>query len=285
MTFSRTTWRLVNTPPASGAWNMAVDEAILEAAGRGDVPPTLRLYAWAPACLSLGYAQPVLDVDRAALQGLGWELVRRPTGGRAILHTDELTYSVCGPHGEPRLAGDVLQSYRVLAGALLRALHLVGIPAQVQTLPEGRADSANLPGQVEAKSQNPVCFEVPSNYEITYAGKKIIGSAQARRKEGVLQHGSLPLCGDLRRIVQVLTFPNPAARVKAGERLSERATTAEEILGEPLSWEKAAKSFIVAFSEMLNLELCSDALTAHELVRAEGLIGEKYANKGWIDRI
>ncbi len=126
----------------------------------------------------------------------GWDLVRRPTGGRAILHTDELTYSVAGPQDEPRLAGSVLESYRVLAQALLYALQLLAIPAQAQEKP-GTASTGS-------PNQNPVCFEVPSNYEITVGGKKLVGSAQARRKEGVLQHGSLPLYGDLTRIVQAL---------------------------------------------------------------------------------
>src|SRR5512133_3127465 len=110
-------WRLIKTTPASGAWNMAVDEAILEAVGRRQALPTLRLYAWAPPCLSLGFAQPVRDVDQAALTRNGWELVRRPTGGRAILHTDELTYAVSAPPDEPRVAGSVLESYCRLAGA------------------------------------------------------------------------------------------------------------------------------------------------------------------------
>jgi len=92
---------------ASGAWNMAVDESILEhtQSKRGASLPTLRLYAWDPACLSLGHAQPFADVDRARLNGRGWDVVRRPTGGRAILHTDELTYSVTGRVQEPWLAG------------------------------------------------------------------------------------------------------------------------------------------------------------------------------------
>jgi lipoate-protein ligase A len=105
------TWRCLFTPPARGAWNMAVDEAILETAGRGESLPTLRLYAWEPACLSLGYAQSCQDVDRARLQERGWEVVRRATGGRAILHVDELTYSVTAPPNEPRVlcSGELLQ--------------------------------------------------------------------------------------------------------------------------------------------------------------------------------
>ena len=92
-------WRLLYTPPSNGAWNMAVDESILEHIHRGKSQPTLRLYAWEPPCLSLGHAQSFKDVDVERLHSHGWEVVRRVTGGRAILHTDELTYSVTGSYG------------------------------------------------------------------------------------------------------------------------------------------------------------------------------------------
>ena len=125
------TWRLLITPPAHGAWNMAVDESILQAMGSGASLPTLRLYAWDPACLSLGYAQPLSDLDLPRLLERGWEVVRRPTGGRAVLHTDELTYSVITPPDESHVAGTVLESYRRLAQALVQALNLLSVPVQV----------------------------------------------------------------------------------------------------------------------------------------------------------
>ena len=118
---SHSTWRLLRTAPAPGAWNMALDESILEHIHRGDSIPTLRLYAWNPACLSLGHAQPHADVDSARLRAHGWDVVRRLTGGRAILHTDELTYSVTAPAADPRVAGTVLESYRRRPPGLLRA--------------------------------------------------------------------------------------------------------------------------------------------------------------------
>ena len=109
--FPSTTWRLIKTPPASGAWNMAVDETLLSAMGNNRPLPVLRLYSWSPPCLSIGYAQPVSDVRPDILAGKGWGLVRRLTGGRAILHTDELTYAVITPNDEPRLAGGLRLSY------------------------------------------------------------------------------------------------------------------------------------------------------------------------------
>lgn len=284
----QTTWRLIITPSARGAWNMAVDEAILEAIGKELVPPTLRLYSWQPPCLSLGYAQPISDVNLPALLSNGWDLVRRPTGGRAILHTDELTYAVIGPLHEPRLQGSVLESYQRLSQALLKALTLLHIPAQAKPLSSTSASAPSssppLPTS-SSNSSNPVCFETPSNYEILATGKKIIGSAQARRKDGVLQHGSFPLYGDLTRILQVLAFPDEKSRQEAKARLLQHATTAEEVLGEPLSWQAAANAFIQAFEQTLDLRFVKADLSGFEIARAEELYHEKYTSLSWNHRL
>jgi lipoate-protein ligase A len=277
MAYIKTIWRLLITPPARGSWNMAVDEAVLEAAVQGESPPTLRLYAWEPACLSLGYSQPYQDVDLSGLEDQGWDLVRRPTGGRAILHTDELTYAVIGPAIEPRLTGSVLESYRRLSEALLAALHRLGVPAEARAQPQ-------MMGSSEEKG--PVCFEVPSNYEITVGGKKLIGSAQARRKDGVLQHGSLPLFGDLGRIACALAFPTSQERAAATERIYTRATTVEKALGAVIPWDSAAQAFVRAFQEVLNLEFGqAPSLTPAESARAEELVRAKYGHPGWTQRI
>jgi lipoyl(octanoyl) transferase len=268
------TWRLLITPPAHGAWNMALDESILEHIGRGEAIPTLRLYAWEPPCLSLGHAQPFADVDMNRLNERGWEIVRRATGGRAILHTDELTYSVIAPSHEPRVAGTVLESYNRLAQALLLAVKELDLPVEMK---EGRVDNNSLP--------NPVCFEVPSTYEITVNGKKLIGSAQARKKEGVLQHGSLPLAGDLTRICQALAFESTAARENASERLLERATTIESALGQQVSWETAAQTFSHAFETQLGLNLLKGELSESESKRTEELVKRKYAHPSWTKKV
>jgi len=282
MPLPKNTWRLLISEPSIGAKNMAIDEAIVEAVGRGEAPPTLRLYAWAPPCLSLGHAQPVADVSLDALKERGWDLVRRPTGGRAILHADELTYSVCGLSSDPRLEGGVLSSYRVLSRALLRALQLIGIEAEARE----NQQLANASNQRKSGSdQNPVCFEESSDYEITYLRKKLIGSAQARRKETVLQHGSLPLYGDLTRIVQVLHIKDDLERDDAARRLQARATSVEQALGRKITWEYAAQAFVSAFAETLNLEFRSGTLSQAEIDRADNLVDEKYANWTWTGRI
>ncbi len=271
--YPTTLWRLIRTPPASGAWNMAVDSAILEAVGEEAVPPTLRFYSWQPPCLSLGYAQPIADVDTTRLQKKGWDLVRRPTGGKAILHADELTYAVIGPKEEPRLQGGVLESYQRLSMGLLSGLKKLGLPVQVVTDP-GDADEDQA-----------ICFQIPSDFEITIQGKKLIGSAQARKKEGVLQHGTLPLSGDLTRITQVLAFKDGITRTQAQKRLLDKAINVEMIAKETVSWESAAQALIAGFEEALQIEFEEGDLTPWERNRAETLMAETYQNPTWTHRI
>jgi lipoate-protein ligase A len=268
-------WRLLKTPPANGSWNMAVDEALLESVGRDVAPPTLRLFAWEPPCLSLGYAQSIHVVDEGRLRPNGWDLVRRSTGGGAILHTDELTYSVIGPANEPRLSGDIITSYQRLSTAILLALKNLGLPAESQPLMKSSQDTP----------PDPVCFEIPSHYEITVNGKKLVGSAQARKKNAVLQHGTLPIHGDLTRITEVLVYPDEGARAKAARRLLSRATTVENVLGKIVPWEEVAKAFANAFKTALDIDLFIEELSTPERVRAEELIGEKYGNEEWTRRV
>ena len=272
----KTTWRLLITEPANGAWNMAVDEAILECISQGLSQPTLRLYAWDPPCLSLGYAQPYSDIDLGRITGLGWDIVRRPTGGRAIVHTDELTYSVISSQTEPRVKGGVLESYQRLSEALVEALRLLEIPVQADKEYELPTDS---------NPKGAICFEVPSKYEITLNQKKLIGSAQARRKQVVLQHGSLPLSGDLTRIAHVLHYDTEAQRQAAGQRLLERATTVETFLGKVIPWETAAQAVKQGFENILNLSFEELPLSSFELQRVEAVLRNKHGNPDWIERL
>jgi len=272
---AKTQWRLLRHPAEHGTWNMAVDAAILENVIAGQSRPTLRLYDWNPACLSLGFAQLFADVDEEALAAHGWEVVRRPTGGRAILHTDELTYSVIGPSDEPRLVGGVLESYKRLSEGLMRSLLLLGLPVERQPMREGNGFGA---------LDNPVCFEVPSDYEITLHGKKIIGSAQARKKGGVLQHGSLPLFGDIARITEILRYTDEDRRKQATKRLRARAATVEEGLGRRVSWEETGDAFVRGFNEVLNIEFVEGELSEAEKAAAERWMAERYAGAAWTQR-
>lgn len=253
---------------------MALDEALLESASSREQPPTLRLYRWEPACLSLGHAQPFDQADGEKLRRMGWDVVRRPTGGRAILHTDELTYSITAPINNPLVSGGVLESYRLLSQGLVAGLARLGIHAE--TAPEQAL--------AEPDRSNPVCFEVPSAHEITASGRKLIGSAQLRRVSGILQHGSLPLEGDLGRICLGLRYADEAERVAASERLRRRAATLEQLLGNAVSWEVAAEAMAEGFRQALGLQLEEAAPTQGEQARAAQLEQRRYAHPGWTGR-
>jgi lipoate-protein ligase A len=181
---------------------------------------------------------------------------------------------VIAHHDEPRVAGTVLESYNRLAQALLLAVRNMSLPVEMT---EGREGNSN--------DLNPVCFEVPSTYEITVNGKKLIGSAQARKKEGVLQHGSLPLAGDLARICQALVFENEAARDQASKRLLERASTVKSALGGAPAWETAAQAFVGAFEAQLGITFERGELSESEFQTAERLATEKYAHPSWTERV
>lgn len=274
---TRATWRLIiDDAPRSGAANMAMDQALAESAAAGDSLPTLRFYRWQPPAISLGRHQPIEEIDQDAVLARGYDIVRRPTGGRAILHTDELTYAVTAPADEPRVRGSLMDAYLRLSNALLSGLHSLGLAA---------ADKAG--GHVRAgRDVSAACFEVPSAYEITAGGRKLIGSAQSRRAGYVLQHGSLPLVGDIGRLVDVLALPD-AVRERLRRQLLSRACTLADALDLPpdapqLRFETVAQALLQGFAADLNLEFKPGQPSATELRRTAQLIREQYANPEWL---
>src|SRR5207253_884642 len=164
-----------------GSVNMADDQVLLDGVAAGNAPPTLRFYSRTPACLSLGYFQPFSIVNVEGCRGLGIDIVRRPTGGRAILHDRELTYSVALPASVLGHDAGILPSYRRLSLALQAGLARLGI--EVSLAPESEAPSR--------AGQGPVCFDRPSAHEILLRGRNVVGSAQVRRAGALLQHGSI----------------------------------------------------------------------------------------------
>lgn len=268
------TWRLIIDPPSCGSWNMALDEALMDSAKLPGSLPALRLYSWNPACLSLGHAQSFSEVDKHALTQQGWDLVRRPTGGRAILHIDELTYSITASADHPMMRGGILESYRRISQAFLHFL-------QSLSLNPVSSESSNT----NSKDPLPVCFEVPSNYEITINGKKIIGSAQARRNNTVLQHGTIPLVGDISRITDVLIFRDEQERSTSAERVLSRATTIETEAGRIITREEAVKNLVQAFEQVHQIEFVLGSLTGDEMKNARDIQQNKYASSNWTDRI
>lgn len=268
-------WRYILSGVDSGPTNMATDQAIQEAVAAGAAPPTLRLYAWDPPCLSLGFAQPAAQIDRARARSLGWDIVRRPTGGRAILHTDELTYSIVLPESDPLVAGGVLESYHRLSQGIVAGLERLGLHVEVQP---------GIPLS-QAEREKPVCFEAPSAYEITWQGRKVAGSAQVRRRQTVLQHGTIPLAGDISRICLGLAFESEDARQEARETLRTRAATLSDLLGHTVTWDDAAQALSQGMSQALGIVLQAGTLSAAEQARRDVLAADTYASDGWTHRV
>ena len=266
-------WRLIIDGEAGGATNMAVDEAILNSVIDGASLPTLRFYAWSPPCLSLGRSQGLAEADLAACRTAGIDLVRRPTGGRSILHTDELTYSVALLQADPRTRGGIVESYRRLSEGLLAGLRSLGV------------DATQAAGQEAASTETTaVCFESPSDYEITVAGRKLVGSAQWRARGGVLQHGTLPLHGDLARIVDYLAFSD-AERPAQRRRLHRKALTLEEATGAVLPFDRVAGALADGFASALNLTLMPGKLSAQESALSVQIRDQVYAKPDWTARL
>jgi lipoate-protein ligase A len=259
---------------------MAIDEAILTAVAEGRSQSTLRFFAWEPPCLSIGYNQAADEVDIARCQQAGVDFVRRPTGGRAILHIDELTYSIVAPQDEPRVVGGVVESYRRLRAGLVRGLRLLGVDVAQAEAGHGTVAPIGQDADVSA-----ACFDAPSAYEVTAGGKKLVGSAQVRRRGAVLQHGSLPLQGDITRICRYLVVPSEERRQELRQELRARATSLELVLGRVVPLAQVAEALVRGFSEALNLHLEPGEVSQHEMALVQQFRGEKYTAKAWNFRL
>ncbi|HLA38829.1 MAG TPA: lipoate--protein ligase family protein, partial [Candidatus Glassbacteria bacterium] len=188
-------WRFIESPPGEAAFNMALDEALLRSVAERDSPPVLRVYSWSGPSVSLGYNQEIgREIDLERCRHLGVAVVRRPTGGRSVYHDRELTYSLCGPGASARLGRSLEETTRMVAEALCAALDRLGISADEPARGHGAIRGA-------AGLCNP-CFSSASRYEISVAGRKLIGSAQ-RRSAGdraFLQQGSVLIANSQARL-------------------------------------------------------------------------------------
>lgn len=228
--------------PHSGAVNMARDEALLDAWRPGS-PPILRLYRWRPYAVSYGYHQRPEDFDHAAIARLGFELAKRPTGGRAILHAEELTYSVVGPSPSP-LFGDSLHScYMRINDALVAFLRGLGCDVEVSG------------GEDRSEMKQAVCFKSAGQHEIRVAGRKLVGSAQRRRDEKFLQHGSI-LVGAAHQALLECLQPHRRGGLDV-EQLLAITTDLGRLRGEPYDpaeVEILEHKLVEAFAETFGLE-------------------------------
>lgn len=272
------TWRLLFTGHLSPAENMAIDEAILVAHSKGLVPPTVRFYGWNPPTLSIGYFQKIADVDFDSLRQKGLGFVRRPTGGRAVLHDRELTYSIVVSETHPRMSRSVNESYRVLSMGLVEGFRQLGMTA----------DMVSLANEEEKRKYESLgsaaCFDSPSWYELVVEGRKVTGSAQMRQNGVILQHGSILLDLDADLLFSVLRFSSEKLRERVKNSFLDKAISVKQISGKDISFEEAETSFRNGFEQGLEIRLELDILTPDERQIADELIRTKYGATDWNEK-
>lgn len=258
-------WRLIVDGAGRGAHNMAVDEALVEAVDRGESPPVLRLYRWEPACLSLGFAQPYTVADASFCQANGVDLVRRPTGGRAVLHHLEQTYCVLARLGEHPFSTDLQAVYRGICQALVAGLSRLGAPVGLSKAPTG--------GHIKPTEAIP-CFVGPASGEVVAGGRKLIGSAMRRHNRSILQHGSLLEDWDGRLQAGCLGLADDSS-------LRPAVTTLRELMGGVPDPGVVAAALVAGFEETFEVKLEPAHLTSAQSDRVAFLARERYAHERW----
>jgi lipoate-protein ligase A len=243
--------RFMDTGVGNAAWNMSLDEGILRNVSLGASPATLRFYTWSPAAVSIGYFQGIreeVDLDRCFLDKV--DVVRRMTGGGAVFHDNELTYSFLAK--EKAVSKDILQSYRQICSGIVAGLDILGISAEF----------------------------APLN-DIVCGGKKISGNAQTRRMGCVLQHGTVLLKVDVDRMFSYLKVPQEKLKGKLISDVKQRVTSVKDAKKVEVTYEAAAKVLERGFAKAMKLELSCAIPSMDELSLAKRLESEKYSCLEW----
>jgi lipoate-protein ligase A len=234
-------WRYLDSGERTGQYNMDLDKRLAVEVGASERPPVLRFFQWKPYCISLGKHQKIsdIDMDKARLDGI--DVVYRPTGGRAILHAEELTYSVVFKN---ELSGSVEETYRLISEALAEGIRAFGIPAMMNPV---QPDFKSWYQQPSSK----LCFSSSARHEIQVDGRKLVGSAQRRIAGAVLQHGSILIGPFHRRLPDYLNAPEPAKQLMR-EIMEEKTTEISQF--KSVSADDLKTSIRDAFSRIFNIE-------------------------------
>ena len=259
MILSMQPWRLIKSPPSDAFTNMATDEAIFHAVSKGSSPPTVRFYSWSPPAISVGYFQDSIhEVNISACSELGIDVVRRLTGGRAVLHDRELTYSVICPEDDPHFPDNILGTYKLISNCLIRGLNSIGLNALLSPLvKKGSGTSSSA------------CFASPSNYELTVNGKKLVGSAQRRGSGVFLQHGSILIECDREKLKEVLP----------GSEGFEKITSISEHL--QVNQENVISSLTEGFEKVLAISFTEGRMTDEEMALSQKYRLDRYSRWEW----
>lgn len=265
------TWRLLPFACLRASENMAEDEAIFLLSRGRTSAPTIRFYAWLSPAVSLGRFQQIeRDVELAACRKRSVDIVRRPTGGRAVFHEHDLTYAVVAHEQCDGFPPDILGTYRMISGCLIRGLCELGVEARMA------GDDRKLP-EMPAEAS---CFSTPSRYELLVRGRKICGSAQVRSHGAFLQHGSLLLTFDPLRTGELL-LPYSEGREQQIAHLRQSVTSLGDEGAPPPDMETLCRIMKTGFEAALGVRLEEGTLTPEEEALKERLLRDKYTNDHW----
>ncbi|MGH2458511.1 MAG: lipoate--protein ligase family protein [Chloroflexota bacterium] len=274
------TWRVIPPEPFAGPENMAIDEALLALVGEGEAPPTLRFYEWRSPWVALGTGQAASDLDLTALAERGWALLRRASGGTAVLHRGQLGYAVILPTSHPLWEGDLPSSYQRIATPLALGLSRLGVLSEPAP-PSLKATFAAGAPPVAAR----VCFSALGPYELLdRCGRKLTGNSQIRRRHGSLQHGTIQVSGNQAELVDVLAGLEPSEMVTLAAYLQTRVGSLEASAGREISGADLADALGWAFEETLGICLSAGDLSGRERCAAAELVTTKYRDPGWTNR-
>jgi len=270
------TWRFIDSGNCSPYYNMALDEALLEWHSKGEIPPTIRFYGWDPATLSIGYFQKAeKEIDLEKVKELGLGFVRRPTGGRGVLHEHELTYSVIVTEEHPNMPKTVTEAYRVISEGILEGFRSLGLEAYF-AVPRTEEERNSL-----KNPRSSVCFDAPSWYELVVEGRKVAGSAQTRQKGVILQHGSILLDLDEDKLFSVFKYTNDRVKERMQRAFRKKAVAMNDIANRSIGIDEAKEAFYKGFMKGLDINLEPYTLSAEEEAYVQEIAKSKYASDEW----
>ncbi len=261
-------WRVLDFQRYNAFENMAIDEAIFHETIKNKKPPTIRFYGWHPAAVSIGYFQDInkeVNVEHCRKDGV--DIVRRPSGGKAVFHCSEVTYSVMACNTEESFPPDILGTYKIISNCIAGGLACLGIQAVL----------AETGRSLQDDDFKACCFSMPSRNELLVSGRKICGSAQMRSGGGFLQHGSILTDFDPVRTASLLL---PMRNDWQLQKLKDSVTTINEEIGLPVDENEICTSLKRSFTEVLGREITEGTLTSAEKELATRLI-QKYADLRW----
>ena len=267
-------WRFLDTGKGSAFFNMALDDAIVDAVGRGFSPPVFRVYEWSPGAITIGYSQKIgdiIDINRCKIDGV--DITRRLTGGRAVFHKDELAYSVIGTADDPHFGGNIMDTYRSINTVLADGLNSLGIEAKII---RARMEK----GIPNTNRRLFPCFLITSRFEITLDGKKLVGSAQRRLRGLFLQQGSIIIGPGHERITEYMKDRELASEYQ--KRLSEGSIDLKSKLDGRFSISRLKTALFNSFKKTVGMNFYFEDPGPEELLHTKRLIEEQYSSKGWI---